>query len=67
MEKDITKIYEEIIKDIPYLSLISPAYIQRKYEVDYKLASSLIDILEEKGFLGQRDGAKPRGIIKNNL
>lgn len=65
MEKAIIKeIYDEVISDIPYLSKISPAYIQRRYKVSYEIASSVMELLEDNNIIGPADGAKPRDIIK---
>ena len=56
--------YKEILSDIPYLSKISPAYIQRRYKVNYDIASKIMDKLEDGNIIGPADGAKPRDIIK---
>ncbi len=60
----IKEIYDEVISDVPYLIKISPAYIQRRYKVNYEIASQVMDLLEANGFIGPADGAKPRDIIK---
>ena len=57
--------HKEILSDIPYLSKISPAYIQRRYKVSYEIASKIMDKLEADGIIGPADGARPRYIIKN--
>lgn len=65
MEKaTIDEIHKEVIDDIPYLSKISSAYIQRRYKVSYDIASEVINLLEDKRIIGPADGAKPRDIIK---
>ena len=56
--------YKEIISDIPYLSKISPAYIQRRYKVNYDIASKIMDKLEAGNIIGPANGSKPRDIIK---
>lgn len=64
MEKaTINDIYKEVVSDVPYLSKISPAYIQRRYKVSYNIASEVINLLEDNKLIDPADGAKPRNII----
>ena len=56
------EVYNEVMMDIPYLNKISPAYIQRRYKVDYDTAANVIDLLEENNIIGLADGAKPREV-----
>lgn len=62
--ESVENLYEEILTDLPYLHMISPAYIQRRYKVDYGIASEVMNLLEDKNMIGPADGAKPRLIIK---
>lgn len=64
MNEKINKLYEEILVDMPYLYMVSPAYIQRVYGVDYDLASEVVDRLYENGLIDSANGAKPRLVIK---
>lgn len=41
----------------------SASLLQRRLRVGYARAARLLDILEEQGFIGPADGAKPREII----
>jgi S-DNA-T family DNA segregation ATPase FtsK/SpoIIIE len=41
----------------------STSYLQRKLRVGYSRAARLIDMLEEKGVIGQADGSRPREIL----
>ncbi len=61
---NINKLYEEVLMDMPYLHMISPAYIQRIYKVDYDMASAVINSLYENGLISPEDGAKPRLVIR---
>jgi len=37
--------------------------LQRRLKVGYARAARILDILEEQGFIGPADGAKPREIL----
>lgn len=45
----------------------SASLLQRRLRVGYARAARLLDILEEKGFIGPGDGAKPREIYLNKF
>jgi len=40
----------------------SASYLQRRLRIGYARAARLIDILEDKGIVGQADGSKPREV-----
>ena len=61
------EVYKEVMIDIPYLRMISPAYIQRRYKVDYDIAFEVMNLLEDKNMIGPSDGAKPRLFIHSNI
>jgi S-DNA-T family DNA segregation ATPase FtsK/SpoIIIE len=41
----------------------SVSYLQRRLKLGYNRASRIMDILEEKGYVGPENGAKPREIL----
>jgi len=41
----------------------SASFLQRRMRLGYSRASRIIDLLEDRGFLGPQDGAKPREIL----
>jgi S-DNA-T family DNA segregation ATPase FtsK/SpoIIIE len=41
----------------------SASFLQRRLRLGYARASRIIDLLEEKGFIGPQDGSKPRNIL----
>lgn len=51
---------EEIIR----AGKASASLLQRRLKVGYARAARLLDLLEEEGFIGPSDGAKPREILK---
>ncbi len=51
---------EEIIR----AGKASASLLQRRLKVGYARAARLLDLLEQEGFIGPSDGAKPREILK---
>ncbi|MFA6100331.1 MAG: DNA translocase FtsK 4TM domain-containing protein [Patescibacteria group bacterium] len=51
---------EEIIR----AGRASASLLQRRLKVGYARAARLLDLLEQEGFIGPGDGAKPREILK---
>jgi S-DNA-T family DNA segregation ATPase FtsK/SpoIIIE len=45
----------------------SASLLQRRLKVGYARAARLLDLLEQEGFIGPADGAKPREILKADL
>jgi S-DNA-T family DNA segregation ATPase FtsK/SpoIIIE len=45
----------------------SASFLQRRLRVGYARAARLIDLLEERGVVGQGDGAKPRDVLISAL
>ncbi|MFH1173438.1 MAG: DNA translocase FtsK 4TM domain-containing protein [bacterium] len=45
----------------------SASLLQRRLKVGYARAARILDILEEHGFIGPADGAKPREILSNEI
>jgi len=43
---------------------LSTAAVQRRLKVGYARAARILDLLEQEGFIGPADGAKPRDILK---
>ena len=56
------ELFEEAKEVIFQAKKASASLLQRRLRVGYARAARLLDILEEKGFIGQGDGAKPREV-----
>lgn len=56
-------LYEEAKNTVISAQKASTSYLQRKLGVGYSRAAKLIDILEEKGVIGQGQGSKPRDVL----
>jgi len=58
------ELYEEAYDLVIRTGKASTSYLQRKLRVGYARAARLMDILEERGVIGQQDGSKPREVLK---
>jgi DNA segregation ATPase FtsK/SpoIIIE, S-DNA-T family len=45
---------------------VSASFLQRKLAIGYARAARILDVLEEKGYVGKGEGAKPRVAYKKN-
>lgn len=54
---------DEAIRTVVTSGQASASYLQRSLRVGYARAASLIDIMEMKGIVGPKRGAKPRDIL----
>jgi len=59
---DDDELFEEAQKVILQAKKASASLLQRRLRVGYARAARLLDILEEHGFIGPGDGAKPREV-----
>jgi S-DNA-T family DNA segregation ATPase FtsK/SpoIIIE len=55
--------YEEAKQIVLSAGKASSSLLQRRMRIGYSRAASLIDMLEERGIIGEADGAKPREIL----
>ncbi len=57
-------LFEEVKKIVLETKKASASFLQRRLRVGYSRAARLIDMLENKGFVGPADGAKPREVYE---
>ncbi len=53
---------KRVLKTIIISEQATASMIQSKFDIGYSKASEIIDLLEEKGFIGPYDGSRPRDI-----
>jgi len=62
-DEDSDDLYEDAKQAVIDAGKASTSYLQRKLRVGYSRAARLMDMLEERGVIGQQDGSKPREIL----
>ncbi|HEU0051096.1 MAG TPA: DNA translocase FtsK, partial [Patescibacteria group bacterium] len=63
-DEDSDPLIPEAKEEILRAGKASASLLQRRLKVGYARAARLLDLLEEEGFIGPGDGAKPREILK---
>lgn len=63
-EEDSDPMLEEAMEEIIRAGKASASLLQRRLKVGYARAARILDLLEQQGFIGPADGAKPREILK---
>jgi DNA segregation ATPase FtsK/SpoIIIE, S-DNA-T family len=64
IEEDSDPLIPEAKEEIIRAGKASASLLQRRLKVGYARAARLLDLLEQEGFIGPGDGAKPREILK---
>ncbi|MBP7133748.1 DNA translocase FtsK 4TM domain-containing protein [Patescibacteria group bacterium] len=63
-DEDSDALLEEAREEILRAGKASASLLQRRLKVGYARAARLLDLLEQEGFIGPADGAKPREILQ---
>ena len=58
------ELYNEAHQIIIDAGKASTSYLQRKLRIGYARAARLMDMLEDRGIIGQADGSKPREVLE---
>ncbi len=56
-------LWEEAITFVIERNQASTSMLQRRFSIGFQRASRLLDTMEEKGVVGQRDGPRPRDVL----
>jgi S-DNA-T family DNA segregation ATPase FtsK/SpoIIIE len=56
-------LYEQAKTAVEEAGRASTSYLQRKLRIGYSRAARLMDILQERGVIGEADGSKPREVL----
>lgn len=62
-DSDDDELLTEALKIVVECNQASTSLVQRKLRIGYNRAARIIEQMEEKGYISQRDGSKPRNIL----
>ncbi len=62
---EVDPFYEEAIRWVVDRGQASTSMLQRKFSIGFQRASRLLDMMEERGIVGPRDGPRPREVLLN--
>ncbi|MCE5220486.1 MAG: DNA translocase FtsK [Clostridium sp.] len=60
---DIDELLNEVINAVVEYGQASTSFIQRKFRIGFNRASRIMDQLEERGIISEKDGSRPRQIL----
>jgi S-DNA-T family DNA segregation ATPase FtsK/SpoIIIE len=60
---DEDDLYEDAREAIIEAGKASTSYLQRKLRIGYSRAARIMDMLQERGVIGEQEGSKPRDIL----
>lgn len=59
--------WEEAVRWVVDRGQASTSMLQRRYSIGFQRASRLLDMMEERGIVGPRDGPRPREVLINPM
>ncbi|MBS1704770.1 MAG: DNA translocase FtsK 4TM domain-containing protein [Armatimonadetes bacterium] len=62
-EDDSDPLWEEAVRFVVDRGQASTSMLQRKFSIGFQRASRLLDMMEERGIVGPRDGPRPREVL----
>lgn len=62
-QEDVDELLPEATKLIIECGQASVSMLQRRFRIGYTRAARLIDLMQEKGFIGGYEGSKPREVL----
>ena len=60
---DVDELLSEVINVVVEYGQASTSFIQRKFRIGFNRASRIMDQLEERGIISEKDGSRPRQIL----
>lgn len=61
------ELWEDVVRFVVERSQASTSMLQRRFSIGFQRASRLIDMMEERGIVGPRDGPRPREVLVNPM
>ena len=63
--EEVDPFWEDAIRWVVDRGQASTSMLQRKFSIGFQRASRLLDMMEERGIVGPRDGPRPREVLVN--
>jgi S-DNA-T family DNA segregation ATPase FtsK/SpoIIIE len=64
---DTDALWEDAIRFVVDRGQASTSMLQRRFAIGFQRASRLLDMMEERGIVGPRDGPRPREVLVDPL
>lgn len=61
--QEVDPLWEEAVTFVIERGQASTSMLQRRFSIGFQRASRLLDTMEERGVVGQRDGPRPRDVL----
>jgi len=62
-DQESDALWEQAVQFVVERGQASTSMLQRKFSIGFQRASRLLDMMEERGIVGPRDGPRPRDIL----
>ncbi|MBV6457555.1 MAG: hypothetical protein HONBIEJF_00668 [Fimbriimonadaceae bacterium] len=62
-EQENDPLWEECVRFVVDRTQASTSMLQRRFSIGFQRASRLLDLMEERGIVGPRDGPRPRQVL----
>jgi len=62
---EVDTFWEDAVRWVVDRGQASTSMLQRKFSIGFQRASRLLDMMEERGIVGPRDGPRPREVLVN--
>ena len=66
-DEEMDALWEDAVRWVVERGQASTSMIQRRFSIGFQRASRLLDLMEERGIVGPRDGPRPRDVMVNIL
>lgn len=63
LEDNGDELFNEAVKIIEETRKASASYLQRRLSIGYNRAARIIELMEERGYVGPQQGSKPRDVL----
>ena len=65
-DEDEDPLWEESVRWVVDRGQGSTSMLQRRFSIGFQRASRLLDMMEERKIVGERDGPRPREVLMNH-